>query len=35
MHPQTLERITQLEQQVAELTSQLTELKEVVDILSE
>ena len=35
MHPQTLERITLLEQQVAELTSQLAELKEVVDILSE
>ncbi len=35
IHPQALERITQLEQQVAELTSQLVELKEVVDILSE
>jgi uncharacterized protein YceH (UPF0502 family) len=33
--PQALERITQLELQVAELTSQLAELKEVVDILSE
>jgi uncharacterized protein YceH (UPF0502 family) len=32
---QTLERISQLEQQVAELTSQLAELKELVDILSE
>ena len=30
-----LERITQLEQQVAELTKQLSELKELVDILSE
>jgi uncharacterized protein YceH (UPF0502 family) len=30
-----LERITQLEQQVAELTNQLSELKELVDILSE
>ncbi|WP_293747160.1 DUF480 domain-containing protein [uncultured Paraglaciecola sp.] len=30
-----LERITQLEQQVAELTKQLVELKELVDILSE
>ncbi|WP_339722726.1 DUF480 domain-containing protein [uncultured Paraglaciecola sp.] len=29
------ERITQLEQQVASLTSQLAELKEIVDILSE
>ena len=35
IHPQTLERITQLEQQVLELTSQLAELKEVVEILSE
>jgi|TARA_R110000868_G_scaffold191714_6_gene435951 uncharacterized protein YceH (UPF0502 family) len=34
MHPQTLERITQLEQQVSELTSQVAELKELVDILS-
>jgi uncharacterized protein YceH (UPF0502 family) len=33
--PQALERITQLELQVAELTSQLAELKEMVDILSE
>ena len=33
--PKALERITLLEQQVAELTSQLTELKELVDILSE
>jgi uncharacterized protein YceH (UPF0502 family) len=33
--PQALERITQWEQLVAELTSQLAELKEVVDILSE
>ena len=33
--PQTLERITELEQQVAELTSQLAELKEIVEILSE
>jgi uncharacterized protein YceH (UPF0502 family) len=33
--PKALERITLLEQQVAELTSQLTELKEIVDILSE
>lgn len=32
---QALIRITQLEQQVAELTNQLAELKEVVDILSE
>jgi uncharacterized protein YceH (UPF0502 family) len=30
-----LERITQLEQQVAELTKQISELKEIVDILSE
>lgn len=35
VNPQALERISQLEQQVAELTSQLAELKEVVDILSE
>jgi len=33
--PKALERITLLEQQVAELTSQLIELKELVDILSE
>jgi uncharacterized protein YceH (UPF0502 family) len=33
--PQALERITQLEQQMAELTCQLAELKELVDILSE
>jgi uncharacterized protein YceH (UPF0502 family) len=33
--PQALERISQLEQQVAELTSQITELRELVDILSE
>jgi uncharacterized protein YceH (UPF0502 family) len=33
--PQALERITQLELQVAELTSQLAELKELIDILSE
>lgn len=33
--PQIVERLTQLEQQVAELTRQLLELKEVVDILSE
>jgi uncharacterized protein YceH (UPF0502 family) len=33
--PKALERITLLEQQVADLTSQLTELKELVDILSE
>jgi uncharacterized protein YceH (UPF0502 family) len=33
--PQTFERITQLELQVADLTSQLAELKEIVDILSE
>lgn len=32
---QTLERITQLEQQMAELTKQLAELKEIVEILSE
>jgi uncharacterized protein YceH (UPF0502 family) len=32
---QTLERITELEQQVAELTNQLAELKEIVEILSE
>jgi uncharacterized protein YceH (UPF0502 family) len=32
---QALERISQLEQQVAELTSQITELRELVDILSE
>lgn len=31
----TLERMTQLEQQVAALTNQLAELKELVDILSE
>ena len=35
IHPQALERIIQLEQQVVELTSQLAELKEVVEILSE
>jgi uncharacterized protein YceH (UPF0502 family) len=33
--PQAAERITVLEQQVAELTHQLAELKELVDILSE
>ena len=33
--PQAIERITRLEQQVTELTSQLAELKELVDILSE
>lgn len=33
--PNTLERISQLEQQVCELSSQLAELKELVDILSE
>ena len=33
--PQTAQRITVLEQQVAELTHQLAELKELVDILSE
>jgi uncharacterized protein YceH (UPF0502 family) len=33
--PQAAERITILEQQVAELTHQLAELKELVDILSE
>jgi uncharacterized protein YceH (UPF0502 family) len=33
--PQACERITLLEQQVAELTNQLVELKELVDILSE
>lgn len=33
--PQALERITRLEQQVVELTGQLAELKELVDILSE
>jgi len=33
--PQALERIAQLEQQVTELTSQLAELKELVNILSE
>jgi len=33
--PQALERITQLELQVAALTSQLEQLQEVVDILSE
>jgi uncharacterized protein YceH (UPF0502 family) len=33
--PQALERISTLEQQVAELTGQLAELKELVDILSE
>lgn len=33
--PQVLERITQLELQVTELTGQLAELKELVDILSE
>ncbi|WP_299073485.1 YceH family protein [uncultured Paraglaciecola sp.] len=33
--PQALARITQLEQQVAQLTSQLSELQEMVDILSE
>lgn len=33
--PQNFERITQLELQVADLTSQLAELKEMVDILSE
>ena len=33
--PKAAERITLLEQQVAELTHQLTELKELVDILSE
>ena len=33
--PQAAERITLLEQQVAELTHQLAELKELVDILSE
>lgn len=33
--PKDLERISQLEQQVTELTSQLAELKELVDILSE
>ncbi len=32
---QALGRITQLEQQVADLTSQLIELKEMIDILSE
>jgi hypothetical protein len=32
---QACERITLLEQQVAELTNQLVELKELVDILSE
>lgn len=35
LQPQTVERISQLEQQVAELTSQFAELKELVDILSE
>jgi uncharacterized protein YceH (UPF0502 family) len=35
MSSQALERITQLEQQVAELTTQLAELKELVDILTE
>jgi len=34
-HSKDLERITQLEQQVTELTVQLAELKELVDILSE
>ena len=33
--PPALERIAQLEQQMADLTSQLSELKEMVDILSE
>ena len=33
--PQALERIALLEQQVTELTNQLAELKELVDILSE
>jgi uncharacterized protein YceH (UPF0502 family) len=33
--PQTLERINHLEQQVAQLTTQLNELKEIVDILIE
>jgi uncharacterized protein YceH (UPF0502 family) len=35
IHTQALERIAQLEQQMGELTSQLAELKEVVEILSE
>jgi len=35
IHPQALERITKLEKQVAELTEQLAEMKEVIDILSE
>ncbi|MFT6990162.1 MAG: hypothetical protein ACJASL_002140 [Paraglaciecola sp.] len=35
IHGQALERIAQLEQQVTALTSQLAELKEVVEILSE
>ena len=32
---QSQDRLTVLEKQVAELTSQLAELKEIVDILSE